>query len=81
METFWKVNDVAARVRLSVSTIYRYVAAKEIPYHKLKGGAVRFKPSEIEAWIENRRADLAMTQNEKVEGGLFEEKKVMSSEQ
>jgi predicted DNA-binding transcriptional regulator AlpA len=30
------------------------VANGEIPYHKLRR-AVRFKPSEIESWIEDRK--------------------------
>jgi excisionase family DNA binding protein len=55
METFWTVNEVAAAVKLSVQTVYRYVARKEIPHHKLRG-AVRFKPSEIESWMESRKA-------------------------
>jgi excisionase family DNA binding protein len=55
METYWKVSEVAAALQVSEQTIYRYVANGEIPYHKLNR-AVRFKPSEIESWMESRKA-------------------------
>jgi excisionase family DNA binding protein len=44
METYWKVNEVAAAIQVSEQTIYRYVANGEIPYHKstttAKGGGL-----------------------------------------
>jgi len=58
METYWKVNEVAAAIQVSEQTIYRYVANGEIPFHKLNR-AVRFKPSEIESWMESRKAGAA----------------------
>ena len=72
METFWKANEVVAAVQVSVQTIYRYVANKEIPFHKLNR-AVRFKPSEIEIWMESRKAGTAIAQNKNLEDGLFTE--------
>ncbi|MDR2943067.1 MAG: helix-turn-helix domain-containing protein [Treponema sp.] len=56
METYWKVNEVATAIQVSEQTVYRYVAKGEIPYHKLSR-AVRFKPSEIEIWMEGRKAE------------------------
>jgi excisionase family DNA binding protein len=47
---------VAAAIQVSTQTVYRYVAKGEIPYHKLSR-AVRFKPSEIESWMESRKAE------------------------
>jgi excisionase family DNA binding protein len=58
METYWKVNEVAAAIQVSTQTVYRYVAKGDIPYHKLNR-AVRFKPSEIESWMEGRKAEAA----------------------
>jgi excisionase family DNA binding protein len=58
MDTYWKVNEVAAAIQVSEQTIYRYVAKREIPYHKLSR-TVRFKPSEIESWMESRKAEAA----------------------
>ena len=54
METFWKAEDVAAAVKVSVQTIYRYVAQGTIPFHKFSR-AVRFRPSEIEKWLESKK--------------------------
>ena len=65
METYWKVNEVAAAIQVSEQTIYRYVASGEIPFHKLNR-AVRFKPSEIESWMESRKA--GVTVNESISG-------------
>lgn len=71
MENYWKVQDVAAAIQMSVQTIYRYVAKREIPFHKLNK-AVRFKPSEIEKWMEERKAMflLGETENQDNGGGM-----------
>jgi excisionase family DNA binding protein len=53
METYLTVRELAEKVRLTEQTIYRYVMRKAIPFHKIKR-AVRFQPSEIEAWITER---------------------------
>ena len=39
----------------------------EIPFHKLSR-AVRFKPSEIESWMESRKAGAAANLNESIGG-------------
>ena len=65
METYWKVNEVAAVIQVSEQTIYRYVAHGEIPFHKLNR-AVRFKPSEIESWMESRKAGVTANGNESI---------------
>jgi len=65
METYWKVNDVAAAIQVSVQTVYRYVANGEIPFHKLNK-AVRFKPSEIESWMESRKSGAAANRSSSV---------------
>jgi len=67
METYWKVSDVAAAIQVSVQTVYRYVANGEIPFHNLNK-AVRFKPSEIENWMESRKAGVTMNQNGNIGG-------------
>jgi excisionase family DNA binding protein len=63
MENYWKVQEVAAALQISVQTVYRYVANGEIPYHKLNK-AVRFKPSEIESWIESKAAGVPAARSE-----------------
>jgi len=67
METYWKVNEVAAAIQVSEQTVYRYVAKREIPFHKLNR-AVRFKPSEIESWMESRKVGVTMNQNGSIGG-------------
>ena len=70
MENYWKVQEVAAALQISIQTVYRYVANGEIPFHKLNR-SVRFKPSEIERWIENKVAGIPSAHSESVrtEGG------------
>jgi len=65
MVTMLKVNDVAAMVQVSVGTIYRYVEKNEIPFTKIKR-AVRFMPSDIQEWLDKRKAGLSVQQ---VQGG------------
>jgi len=67
METYWKVNEVASAIQVSEQTVYRYVAKREIPFHKLSR-AVRFKPSEIESWMESRKAGVTADQNGSIVG-------------
>ena len=73
METYWKAREVAAALQISEQTVYRYVANGEIPFHKLNR-SVRFKPSEIERWIESKAAGVAarcesFDTSERTEGG------------
>jgi excisionase family DNA binding protein len=63
MENYWRVREVAAALQISAQTVYRYVANGEIPYHKLNR-SVRFKPSEIERWIESKLAGIPPTLSE-----------------
>ena len=60
MENYWKVQEVAAALQISIQTVYRYVANGEIPFHKLNR-SVRFKPSEIERWVESKAAGVQAT--------------------
>jgi excisionase family DNA binding protein len=63
METYWKAREVAAALRILEQTVYRYVANGEMPFHKLNR-SVRFKPSEIERWIESKIAGVSAARNE-----------------
>jgi excisionase family DNA binding protein len=67
MENYWRVQEVAAALQISVQTVYRYVANGEIPCHNLNR-SVRFKPSEIERWIESKVAGIPAAGSE-TEGG------------
>jgi excisionase family DNA binding protein len=52
MENLLTVKELAAVLKLTEQTIQRYVLRKEIPYRKIMR-AVRFRPSEIDQWIDN----------------------------
>ena len=71
MDTYLTANEVAELVKLSLQTIRRYTMNKEIPFHKINR-AVRYKKSEIEQWVENRKASTAEKQDRQNEGGLFD---------
>jgi excisionase family DNA binding protein len=57
METLMTVGEVAGVTKLTVATLRKYVLRKTIPFVKI-GAAVRFKPSEIEKWINRKNEDL-----------------------
>jgi excisionase family DNA binding protein len=50
METYLTIFELAEKTRLSVSALRRAVQLREIPFHRFMR-RVRFKPSEIDAWI------------------------------
>jgi excisionase family DNA binding protein len=50
MEKLMNAKDVAAVLKLSRSTVYRLVNSGKLPTIRI-GGALRFSPSAIEAWI------------------------------
>lgn len=50
-QPLWDVKQAATRCALSEAYIYRLVAERRIPFVKI-GGALRFKPAEIESWLE-----------------------------
>ncbi|GHV65136.1 hypothetical protein AGMMS49587_18880 [Spirochaetia bacterium] len=52
LEKLMDVDDVAEIMGLQAATIRKYVLERSIPFHKIIK-AVRFVPSEIEAWILN----------------------------
>ena len=72
MENYLTAKEVAARLQLSEQTIRRYVMLKQIPFHKIVR-AVRFKPSEIQQWVEDRKAGLEKSQETKNVVCLFDE--------
>jgi excisionase family DNA binding protein len=53
-EPLWTVADVLAFTRMRRTWLYERIARNELPHYRL-GGAVRFNPSEIRAWVEQTR--------------------------
>jgi excisionase family DNA binding protein len=70
METYLTIDELAAALKLAVQTIRRYVLKREIPYHKIKK-VIRFKPSEVERWIESGGLKSPAGGDSEVEGDLF----------
>jgi hypothetical protein len=49
----WKMTDVAAYVRLSVSWVKKQVAKNKpggLPFMRVGGHAIRFDPEKVKAW-------------------------------
>jgi predicted DNA-binding transcriptional regulator AlpA len=59
LEQLLDVNDVAKFTKLSVAVIRKYVLLHQIPFHKIFK-AVRFRPSEIDEWINRNGGPVAM---------------------
>jgi excisionase family DNA binding protein len=70
METYLTIEELAAVLKLAAQTIRRYVLKREIPYHKIKK-VIRFKPSEVERWIESGGLDSSIDRGSELEGDLF----------
>jgi len=72
MEILLTVKELAAALKLTEQTIQRYVLRKEIPYHKIMR-AVRFRPSEIDRWIDSGGLEASIKNDGETESGLLEE--------
>jgi excisionase family DNA binding protein len=70
MEIYLTIAELAEHIKLSEQTVRRYVLNREIPYHKIKK-VIRFKPSEVERWIESGGLNNSANEDGNLEGGLF----------
>jgi excisionase family DNA binding protein len=58
MEELLDINEVSKLTKISKPALRRYVLLKQIPYYKVIC-AIRFRASEIQAWLENfKRGDV-----------------------
>lgn len=48
------VDDVAAHLRVSKTTVYRLVETRRLPFYRLPG-SLRFTAADIEAFLAERR--------------------------
>ena len=71
METYLTIEGLALHLKLAEQTIRRWVLNRDIPFHKIKK-VVRFRLSEIEAWIDAGGVFLPSQRNEAVDCGLFD---------
>ncbi|MCL4322566.1 MAG: helix-turn-helix domain-containing protein [Deltaproteobacteria bacterium] len=56
IEKLLKIKDVAELINLNENTIYQLIYRRKIPFVKL-GRSVRFKESQILAWINKNSCD------------------------
>jgi excisionase family DNA binding protein len=70
METYLTIAELAGLVKLSEQTIRRYVLNRTIPYRKIHK-AVRFRLSEIEAWIDGGGISAGLAGPDVPAGELF----------
>lgn len=54
MEKLMKKNDVAEAFGVTVKAVDKWVCQKKIPYIKISGKCVRFRPSVIRGFLEKR---------------------------
>ena len=47
-------RDVAELLGVSAETVLRYVRRGELPAIRLPGGAIRFQPDDLDAWLAGR---------------------------
>ena len=65
METYLTITELAVVLKLAEQTIRRYVLKREIPFHKIKK-VIRFRPSEVERWIDSGGLDNPVTDLEEL---------------
>ena len=47
-------RDVADRLSVSTETVLRWTRAGDLPAIRLPGGAIRFHPDQLDAWLAAR---------------------------
>jgi excisionase family DNA binding protein len=56
VERLLTIEEASELLQIRPKTLYCWICSKKIPYIKL-GSAVRFKESELEAWIESKKVN------------------------
>jgi excisionase family DNA binding protein len=67
METLIDIAELGKRTSIKAGTLRKYVAQRKIPFVKV-GRLVRFRPSEIEAWIASRAVAAVAAKTTGLEG-------------
>ena len=62
-EEFLSVRNLSSYMDIKVKTIYSMVEKREIPFYKI-GRLVRFKKSEIDAWVKELKFEMVSPQAE-----------------
>jgi len=57
MTEYFKVEEVARKLRVSIHTIYSWIAQGKIPYVQIYNGTKRIPKAKFEAWIKKHSHD------------------------
>jgi excisionase family DNA binding protein len=55
-KSLWSVDEVRQYLNIKKSTVYALAQSGSIPFYRL-GRLIRFKPDDVQAWVEGRRSD------------------------
>ena len=61
MKEILNIDELSEYLRIKKSSLYSKVEKKEIPYYKI-GHLVRFKKSDIDAWMEGSKVETLVLQ-------------------
>jgi len=53
-DRLWNIEEFAKFVGIAVGSAYHLVSQKRVPVVKLSSRCIRFRPSEIAAWVESK---------------------------
>jgi len=53
-ERLWNIEEFATFVGIAVGSAYHLVSQGRVPVVKISSRCIRFRPSEIAAWVESR---------------------------
>lgn len=54
MSTLLTIAEVAERLKISTSTMYKWVEKKKITFIKLPGGDIRFDEDTLQGWLDRK---------------------------
>lgn len=58
-EALWTYKQTAEFLGFNLSTMYAYVCRKRIPHIRISGRAIRFSPTEIRKWVEDKKVEVS----------------------
>ena len=53
---FWSVDELCQYLNIKKSTVYALAQSGSIPFYRV-GRLIRFKPDDVQAWVEGHRSD------------------------
>ena len=59
MDDLITYKEVARIINAPVGTVYALVSQGRIPYIRIGGRFIRFRPADIQAWIASHQVDVA----------------------